>query len=266
MKKILYFILSVLTIFIGLLIIKSDYTKTIIIYGLLLNFLLCGSVTISFIFKKRIEYSIPAFLIIMFLYLYFFGIFNILRIGFYSFMILTISIFLFVILRLIKRREFRVSLKLILTPGLLVYIILYIIFALSSFDAAFYVWDEFTFWGLAAKNMYYLNNFYVLKGTTMSGCFYPPCPIMFIYFFSKFMNNYNQGIELFTMFIISFSFMLPLFGKSDFKDNRRNAILFIIMLIVPGIFCFNLFYKTIYADVFLGLLVSYDFILLFRDK
>lgn len=254
-KNILIFLLILCLI----AVLKSPYTKEIVLYLFLFSTIISGSYTLSYFFKKKVEQTIPLYFLFMFLYLYIFGLFNILLIGYFSFLFFSIIFGVYSLFSAIKNGSIKDMNDLYNRPGLYIFSFLYFAFAYFTRNAAFYVWDEFTFWSIATKNMYYLNNFYALPGNTMH-IFYPPSPTLFQYYFARTLMKYSQGIELYTSYMICFSLMLPLLKNISLKNHKMIFTIFLSMIIIPSIFCNNNFYQTIYVDVFLGLLAGYIFI------
>ena len=95
MKKkstILYIIVLLFVGLISFFVIRSNYTKTIVMYSCLFILILLGAYALSYFFKKRIETTIPLYFIVIFIYLYIFGLANQLLIGLYSFVFINILI------------------------------------------------------------------------------------------------------------------------------------------------------------------------------
>lgn len=262
MNKIIFVILLIL--FSLVCIIKSSYTMEILGYCFLFSLILFGSYALSYFFRKKVEQTIPLYFLFMFVYLYMFGMLNILIIGYYSFSLITIVLGIYTIFLTYKHHLKDEMINLFNRPGIYIFALLFFAFAFFSRNAVFYIWDEFTFWSISTKNMYNLDNFYVLPGTTLY-IFYPPSPSLFQYFFCKTIMKYSQGIELFTCYMLGFSLMLPMLKNISIKNKKRSLIVLASMLIIPSIFCNNNFYQTIYVDAFLGILAGYIYIEYFSN-
>lgn len=268
MKKIFslknLFIMIFLIVF--LIAIKSiNHTVLALRYISLYIFIMFGSVSLSYIFKKNISRTIPLYFLISFVFLYIFAIFNILLIGIYLYITLNIIIDLVVLYKIIKNKDTNFK-KMVINKASFIYTTLFIVFAISTRNANFAVWDEFTFWSIAAKNMYYSNSLYLNKATTLVNNGYPPCPTLIQYFFCKIIGNYSQGIELFAYQMFGFSLFMPFF-KSE-KINNKISIICVLLtiLFIPAIFSGGYFYYTIYADCILGILAGYLLYEFFTSK
>lgn len=226
-------------------------------YILLYLIIMFGSISISFIFKKSISQSVPIYFLFTFVFLYVFGIFNFLIIGLYAFIILNVIIDCIVLYSIIKNKKINEFKELVIVPSSIVYTILFFLFAMSTRNAAFAVWDEFTFWSIATKNMYYSDSLYLNSSTTLFNGGYPPCPTMIEYFFCKVLGKYSQGIELFAYQMFGFSLFLPFFKNNSKKNIVSTLCITLSILFIPAIFIEGYFYSTIYADSILGILIGY---------
>lgn len=235
-------------------------------YILLYLIIMLGSISISFIFKKSISQSVPIYFLFTFVFLYAFGIFNILAVGLYVFIFLNIIIDFIVLYKVIKNKKINELKKLVIVPSSAVYTILFFLFAVSTRNAAFAVWDEFTFWSIATKNMYYSDSLYFNSNTTLFNWGYPPCPTMIEYFFCKVLGKYSQGIELFAYQMFGFSLFLPFFKGKNKKSIISILCITLSILFIPAIFIDGYFYTTIYADSILGILIGYLLYEIFTSK
>lgn len=269
MKKILNLKSILLIIMILLTILGFNYLNNPLLafrYILLYLIIMLGSISISFIFKKSISQSVPIYFLFTFVFLYVFGIFNFLIIGLYIFIILNIITDCIVLYKAIKDKKIKQLKELVIVPSSAVYTILFFLFAVSTRNAAFAVWDEFTFWSIATKNMYYSDSLYFNSGTTLFNGGYPPCPTMIEYFFCKFLGKYSQGIELFAYQMFGFSLFLPFFKGKNKKNIISALCITLSILFIPAIFVEGYFYTTIYADSILGILIGYLLYEVFTSK
>ena len=250
MKKIFslknLFIMIFLIVF--LIAIKSiNHTVLALRYISLYIFIMFGSVSLSYIFKKNISRTIPLYFLISFVFLYIFAICNILLIGLYLYIFLNIALDIIVIFKIIKNKDKNIK-KLIINNASIIYTILFIVFAIGTRNTSFAVWDEFTFWSIATKNMYYSNSLYINSATTLVNGGYPPCPTLIQYFFCKIIGNYSQGIELFAYQMFGFSLFMTFFKSDKINDKISTICVLLTILFIPAIFCGGYFYFTIDAD------------------
>lgn len=243
--------------FLVLWLLFAMFSKTILRYEILFITILSGASFLGFIFKKGNEETIPVTLLSIMVILYIFGFFNALKIGAYIILVTFNILGLVTLLLSIHRKEFLELSTNVLSFGATIWYILFVIFMVTMHNRMFNIWDEFSCWSIASKNMYYLNSF-VLDPKSTVILFYPPSPTILQYFFLKVVGIYKQGIELFATIMLGFSLVIPLFKITENKKaNVVQAICaFILIISIPTIFCDKLFYITIYADPILGLLLG----------
>lgn len=236
---------------------------TILRYGLLFVTIMSGASFLSYIFNKKYEQTIILSILFMIIILYCFGIFGILKIGAYFILISYNLLALVVFIKVLLKKEINKYFKKIISPGVIIFTLLFIGLACTTFNKMFTVWDEYTYWSLANKNMFYLNDFVTNENSTLtllspSGV-YPPSPTILQYFFCKVIGIYSQGIELFTVQILGFAFLINVF--KNLKTRNLAVILSIAFSIIaiPAIFCDQQFYITIYVDAILGIMIGYIF-------
>ncbi len=268
MKK--YFNFKNISILLGLIlfmiILKClNHTSLAIRYILLYMIIMLGSISLSYIFKKKTAQTISLYFLISFVFLYIFAICNILLIGLYLYIFLNIALDIIVVFKIIKNKDKNIK-KLIINNASIIYTILFIVFAIGTRNTSFAVWDEFTFWSIATKNMYYSNSLYINSATTLVNGGYPPCPTLIQYFFCKIIGNYSQGIELFAYQMFGFSLFMTFFKSDKINDKISTICVLLTILFIPAIFCGGYFYFTIYADSILGILVGYLLYEFFTSK
>lgn len=198
--------------------------------------------------------SLPVVLLSIIGILYIFGLLKYLLLGVYGVVLLAIGLGLITIVQLVRNKELIDFFKHYFKNGFFLFSIIYFLFAITTYGKMFNIWDEYTLWSIASKNMYYLNDFVTNINSTVY-TMYPPSPTILQYLFCKVLNIYSQGIELFASQILGFTLLFPLLKNTDKKLIK--CIIVGIILCIPAIFVESLFYYTIYVDTVLGLLVAY---------
>lgn len=234
----------------------------IIKYILIYLSIMLGSSALSIIFNKKIEKCIMVDIFVKITLLYIFGLIGQLKIG--ATLVLYIPIIIGIIL-IIKNRKSKDIKDNILTDGMLFFTIAYVFLAISTYAKVSNLWDEYSYWSLASKNMFYHDSLLNYEGMKMN-ILYPPVPTIWQYFFTRNLNTYAQGIEIFASQILCFSILL------QFYENVKNSsskivktCIPILILCLPCIFVFSYFYESIYADTLIGLLVGYILIQTYKE-
>lgn len=232
-------------------------------YGIIYFTILFGALFYANVFKKKIEQTIVTSFLTIMLVMYVFGLIGKLKLGIYFIVLLFNLLGIISSIIYIKKRKWNEIINKIYSSGNIFFTILYIVFAITTFNKAFSIWDEFINWSMVNKNMVYLNDFITNPNSTAmfsspSGL-YPPFPTILQYFFCKILGVYSQGIELFAINMLGFSFMLNIFKNLNTKKATVLASIIFIIMAIPAIFCDSLFYLSVYVDTLIGMKISFIF-------
>ncbi len=234
------------------------------IFGYLFLYIIIISFSIFYtdIFHKKIEKTILLSFISIALSMYLFGIIGYLQIGVITISILSIALLIFTILKNIKKGTLKALEEKTITTGGIFFTIVFFVFIIVTLRRELTNWDQFSYWSIATKDMFYSNQILVSIQNFIQ---YPPIPTVLQYFFMKIIGEYSQGIEIFTIWIFSISFLLPLFEKTNGK-KIANIMISLIILCVPAIFQMLIFYESSYPDALLGIIIGELSYLYFREK
>ena len=221
--------------------------RIVIGYILLYFVIMLGSTFISYKTKKSLSSSIPIDILTNIAVLYVFGIFNILLIGVITTTVVSIILGIYALVKMNKTQR-----NTLVDFGTIFFSIVYFVLSITTYERISNIWDEFTCWSLFTKKMF-ITNIYETD-------WYPPVPTIWQYYCCKLIGNYTQGIEMFGLYIFSFSLLLPLFNIKKEKSLIYNLVLSAIIICLPGIFSETYFYEAPYADAILGLLLGYIFV------
>lgn len=228
--------------------------RYIIIYAVIIS----GSIFIADKANKKIEKCIAPNMAIIILALYVFGIFDILIYGVWTIVIANILLGLYTIIKNWKNKQ-ELKTK-IMTPGFTFFSIVFFVLMITSYNKNLVDFDHYLYRSLNTKIMYYTDT--MCRGLKM---LYPPSINLLEYFFMKIIGAYIQGVEAFTVQILGFSLLLPIFDK--IKNNKfMNTVVSIVILCVPAIFSNLIFYQSAYPDALLGLLIGYSMYILYTEK
>lgn len=214
-----------------------------------------NSIALTIKTKTKIEVSIPISVIGIVLAIYVFGIFNKLIYGVIAVMAITLCCMIYIIYSYIKNRK-SINIKDdILTPGVVVYALLYLIFVLFNKGILFQEFDEFSHWGLIVKNMYECGNFGI--GDIIEYSEYPPFISIFQYFMLIIKRAYSEDTIIIALNILYASFIIPLLRNIKWdKSLKKLVVLIPIILLLPIMFYDN-FYITLFMDGFLACMLAY---------
>lgn len=210
--------------------------------------------------KTRIEITIPISVILIILIIYPFGFFEKLNFGVYTVYAITVVSIVFIIYRFIKSIKNKTQydlVKRIITPGLFVYILFWILAIYLNKNRKFTSWDEFSHWGLIVKNMFNFDSYGTNPETIVIFRGYPPFTAIFEYLFVKVKNIYEEGSIIIAMNVLYISMMLPIFRNIEWKKELKKLILFIPFIFMLPLCMYKEFYTTIYVDAILGIFMAY---------
>ena len=213
-------------------------------------------------YNKRIEDIIPITVFFVVLVIYIAGLFNVLRIGIYINIIITI---IFLVLSLIELKKNQNKIKGIFSPSLLFWILIFIISYVFYEGRMLVEWDEFTHWGDVVKMMYNENIFNTDPLSISVAKTYPPNLSIFQYFFQVINRGYEEHYLFIAYQIFSYSLFLPFIKKIKWNETHKIIIVILIMLLSP-IIVFNNFYGSIYVDALLGMMFAYVLATIYVSK
>ncbi len=224
-----------------------------------------GSVFFSF-YGRKYEESLPISIGFIIIFLYVFYIFNILNIGYYFLLITIFFTYVYSIKKYIhsnaKSRE--KFLKSLFTPGLIVFIIIYVLLYFITKDRSVLLWDELRLWGAYPKILYYngaiqLGNDAQLFSMMQS---YEPGMPLFQYFFAKSTFRFLESDLFFAYSIFGVSMLIPLCKNIDIKKSHLIPVVVILFALIPYILSNNAYdnltyYYTLFIDPLLGFCFAY---------
>ena len=223
--------------------------------------IIAGSLFLAEKFNKKIGKCISLNLLLIITFLYVAGLINLLLPAVWFIVVLELVLGITVIVKYFKNKEIQ-KLKELKSLAVLVFTIAFFWISIISIDKNLTNWDQFSYWSLAAKNMYISNNFIINPAIGMQ---YPPAPTIIQYFFMKVIGIYLQGFEAFSMQILGISLLLPWLENKKRTKWAKVAII-VLIFCMPTIFPNMIFYESSYPDVLLGLLVGYILLAIFKDE
>lgn len=214
-----------------------------------------NSIALTIKLKNKIESNIPRTIIGIILIVYIFGLFDKLRYGVISISIFTVFMAIFIIYKIIKnRKEINIKER-IITPGLVVYVLLGILYIIFNKGIVFIEYDEFSHWGLIVKNMYEFGDFGTKSIIQYNE--YPPFIGIFQYILLFFKKSYSEDTIIIGLNILYLSFIIPLFRNIKWDKSLIKLIILIPTIIIVPIIFYQDFYITLFMDGFLGCTFAY---------
>ncbi len=203
------------------------------------------------------------------LFMCLFGILNLLYIA--GLVVFAFAVFSLVYVFYLKRKELGASLKAFLTPGVAFFTAacIFFFFALKAEGASFLVWDEFSFWGTAAKNVFEHRQLYTLFESSMINISYPPALPVFSFFVQFFGGAFTEYKVYLAYSVIKMAVMTIFFARIDWKKPVSIIVTAFFSLACIYVFWWSLdgliAYCTSYADYILGYVFAAPLLIYFSD-
>ena len=187
------------------------------------------------------------------------GMVNLLAAG--VLVVYTAAVFLLVFLFVIKRYPVWSTLKEFFSAGVIFFLtgVIFFFFVLRSKNAIFRDWDEFSFWGTAAKTVFFYDKLYtyVPLSFTLS---YPPALPVFSYFTQFFRSSFAEFRTYTAYDIMIAAALAPIFSRIKRKNVLAAAAAAVFSFM--GIYAFFhaseglRAYATSYSDMQIGFLFA----------
>lgn len=227
------------------------------------------SITLSIIFNKKIEVTIPVSVTAIVLVVYIFGIFDKLLWGIYAVEILTILQIIYIGISIYfanKKKEIKQLFNNIITPGLLIYVVLVSVVAILNKGKIFEDYDEFNHWAVIIKNMFQNNQYGINADSVINYSEYPPFTAIFQYLVLKLKGTYSEDVIITAQSILYFSIIIPITQNVTWKKIQIKDIAMILGMICIPMILKPTFYTDILVDAIIGVMFAYTIYNIYRKE
>ncbi len=227
------------------------------------------SANLAIIFKKQIEQTIPICVMGMILCIYFFAFFELLDVGVIVTGIISLWSLGYLIKKIIeaiKQKNIKNVLNKIITPGFIIYTVLYVAFIIINHRAIFVNHDEFTHWGIMIKNMVIHHSLGVGENSVVEYSEYPPFTAIFQYIFIYFKRSYSESTIITASNILYLSIVITIIRNVEWKKQLKKLILYVPIILFLPMICFIDFYGAIIVDGILGVFFFYVIYTWYAEK
>lgn len=157
----------------------------------------------------------------------------------------------------IKKTPIKEALSLFFKPGMIFFLVSAVAFfvALGVLTPWFTAWDEFSFWGTAAKSIFEFRQIYTLQTANVHNS-YPPALPLWSFFFQFFGREFTEWKVFLAYDVLMMSVMSLLFARVQWKNV--GAILSLTLFGWGGLYLLwwtfdaRVLYCTAYADIPIG--------------
>ncbi len=156
-------------------------------------------------------------------------------------------------------REGRSGLTELLSPEFCLLLVCAVAYWLHFQDNKMVAWDEFSHWGIAAKELYFRNTLALAQGND-NFWRYPPGSLLGQYFFFFTSAAYNEGAVYFGQFMLLAAPLVQLFHGVRLRTLPVFAALFVVVVILVlhlGNGMTSLLVEPLLGAWFAGVLIAY---------
>lgn len=190
--------------------------------------------------NNRFEEILPITTLSIILILYILGLFEQLKWGMPTIYTVTVAFYIFGIMSIIKKKNFKQTLENMITPGYLLFLLFLAFFYITGYNKMYFFWDDFSHWGSAVKSMYFLDALSTNPASNLTFASYPPGSTLFEYFFMKVRGQYVEGVAIIGYCMLIINPLLYYARKLSWDNLKFFLIWFIIILFLPTlIFSWN---------------------------
>ena len=186
--------------------------------------------------KRKFEECLPVSTIAMIVLLFLFGVLNILKAAVYVIALLAVLSIALGAYWAKRHGGIKSYTGLFLTPGFFLFVLIVLIMPVVCHRQALSLWDEFSHWGLAAKDMYLFDAMEYRPGTYVTMWSVPPFITLFQYFFLKVSGAYSEPVLYAAHHIMLFILLLPVCRWIQPKKWQHIVLTGAIFFLMPLLF------------------------------
>lgn len=238
---------------------KKTSTLALLIFAYLPVIII--SLCFAVLFGRKMEDTLGIAFISVILILFFFGICGSLSTGIIG--VFAVSFICFCVSVILCNCHKQNTVEYI-TPGLVSFGIMVIFLLVVSRNTFMKQWDEYSHWGLAAKDMFYYDSFGTHAGSSVLHRRYPPLSTLMEYFFLRINGIFSESVSYAAHLSLIISLLIGVFKNSTWKNIKACLPGFFICLFIPVVFFDYIF--TLYVDLLLAALTAYVLMCYFGEK
>lgn len=236
-------------------------------YCIIFSILITFATMLSITFKKRIEETMPISTVGIILLIFLAGLLDNLKIGAIIVQILTIIQLIFILVTILKKDKDGIKeiLGRILTPGLLIYTVLFIVNIITNKGRIFEDYDEFNHWAVIIKNMFIYNTYGTNPETIVRFNEYPPFTAVFQYLFLAVQKVYSEDTVIIAQNVLYLSIIIPITKKIKWDKSALKILTAIPLIIFMPMILYKNFFLNILVDGILGIMFAYTIYSAYED-
>lgn len=236
-------------------------------YCIIFSILITFATTLTITFKKRIEETMPISTVCIILIIFLAGLLDNLKIGAILVQILTIIQLIFILITILKKDKNGIKeiLGRILTPGLLIYTVLFIVNVIINKGRIFEDYDEFNHWAVIIKNMFIYNTYGTNPETIVRFNEYPPFTAIFQYLFLAVQKVYREDTVIIAQNVLYLSIIIPITKNIKWNKSSLKILTAIPLIVFMPMLLYKNFFLNILVDGILGIMFAYTIYSAYKD-
>ena len=236
-------------------------------YCIIFSILITFATTLTITFKKRIEETMPISTVCIILIIFLAGLLDNLKIGAILVQILTIIQLIFILITILKKDKNGIKeiLGRILTPGLLIYTVLFIVNVIINKGRIFEDYDEFNHWAVIIKNMFIYNTYGTNPETIVRFNEYPPFTAIFQYLFLVVQKVYREDTVIIAQNVLYLSIIIPITKNIKWNKSSLKILTAIPLIVFMPMLLYKNFFLNILVDGILGIMFAYTIYSAYKD-
>ena len=236
-------------------------------YCIIFSILITFATTLTITFKKRIEETMPISTVCIILIIFLAGLLDNLKIGAILVQILTIIQLIFILITILKKDKNGIKeiLGRILTPGLLIYTVLFIVNVIINKGRIFEDYDEFNHWAVIIKNMFIYNTYGTNPETIVRFNEYPPFTAIFQYLFLAVQKVYREDTVIIAQNVLYLSIIIPITKNIKWNKSSLKILTAIPLIVFMPMLLYKNFFLNILVDGILGIMFAYTIYSAYED-
>lgn len=236
-------------------------------YCIIFSILITFATTLTITFKKRIEETMPISTVCIILIIFLAGLLDNLKIGAILVQILTIIQLIFILITILKKDKNGIKeiLGRILTPGLLIYTVLFIVNVIINKGRIFEDYDEFNHWAVIIKNMFIYNTYGTNPETIVRFNEYPPFTAIFQYLFLAVQKVYREDTVIIAQNVLYLSIIIPITKNIKWNKSSLKILTAVPLIVFMPMILYKNFFLNILVDGILGIMFAYTIYSAYKD-
>jgi hypothetical protein len=213
-------------------------------------------------FNKPFQRVLPITLLGSIVWLYIFGLMNLLMVGFWTLLVMPLGLVGLAVWRMRKNRRGtqRIWSQILLTPGTVLFLAFYVFLFFLTLNRGYQEWDDMLFWGPQVKEMLRLGTLYdVPESLAAMHKDYPPGPQLFRFLFCELGGGYSEHLCFLANQFFVYALLISLFSFGWRRFHPAKSLPFVALALATPLFFIlvnpiqNLFDSTL-VDAPLGVL------------